>query len=91
MGSNTTYGSGDWCFGLPVNSHSAFNVVVPATYLNNEVGWYYGIANTEYKGDTSNITPLYASTSNASPIRSTVPFTWSTGDTIAINGTYESE
>jgi hypothetical protein len=89
MGTTTTYGSGNWRFGLPVNSQSAFNVVVPATYLQNGVAWYYGIANTEYIGQTSNITPLYGSTT-ATPLTLTNPFTWSNACTIAINGTYES-
>jgi len=89
MGTTTTYGSGNWRFGLPVNSQSDVNVVVPVTYLHNGVAWYYGIANTEYLGQTSNITPLYGSTT-ATPITSANPFTWSSGCTIAINGTYES-
>ena len=89
MGTTTTYGSGNWQFGLPINAQSGTNVVVPATYLNDGVGWYYGIANNGYLGGTSNITPLYGSTT-ATPITSTNPFTWGTSDTIAINGTYES-
>ena len=90
MGTTTTYGSGNWQFGLPINSQSGTNVVVPTTYLNDGVGWYYGIANNGYLGGTSNITPLYGSTT-VTPITPTDPFTWGSNDTIAINGTYESE
>lgn len=90
MGTTTTYGSGNWQFGLPINSQSGTNVVVPTTYLNDGVGWYYGIANNGYLGGTSNITPLYGSTT-VTPITPTNPFTWGSNDTIAINGTYESE
>lgn len=90
MGTTTTYGSGNWQFGLPINSQSGTNVVVPTTYSNVGVGWYYGIANNGYLGGTSNITPLYGSTT-VTPITPTNPFTWGSNDTIAINGTYESE
>ena len=89
MGTTTTYGSGNWQFGLPVDAQSGTNVVVPATYLHDGVGWYYGIANNGYLGGTSNITPLYGSTT-VIPITPTNPFTWGASDTIAINGTYES-
>jgi hypothetical protein len=86
MGSTTTYGSGTWHFGLPVSAQATNGVVCPATMLNNGTAWYTGAAFNEYQGTNSSVTVL----SGSSAVAPTVPFTWSSGCTLEINGSYES-
>ena len=94
IGSDTTKGTGQWRFTLPISAVSSTAVIAPSTYRNAS-SWWYGIANTEYDGSVSYVVPLCPLTSPsvtgaATTVDATHPFTWTTGDTLVINGTYQS-
>jgi hypothetical protein len=90
-GTTTTYGSGDWQFGLPANAVDSNSVLAPATYVNSASGiqWFNGIATNKYNQTNSNITATYGSTIMV-PLNETHPFSWTSNCAIVINGTYES-
>ena len=92
-GSTTTFGSGNWSFGLPKTAKNISNMV------------FFGIAHIR-KPATANyervarITPYISATtinafidptpgSNSLYINSTTPLTWGSGDTLDLEITYE--
>lgn len=91
MGSTTTYGSGTWLFGLPVQATSAptagniyGHAILFDTSGATRRGWMAfttaGVSNTAI-GDPAALTTL---------VNPTTPWTWANGDSIAIAGTYEA-
>ena len=90
MGSTTTYGSGAWYWSLPVQAS-------PSQPVSRAigVGWTYdaGVLTSMCEawlapaGSTSKVA-MYAA-AGASLMRSTVPFTWVTGDFLSWRVIYE--
>lgn len=91
MGTNTSYGTGDWYFGLPVNAYSADSIQCPVSLLDNNVRWYEGTLNGVYAGFTDKSVIMYTVSSGfAMGVNASNPFNWGTGDSITIAGSYES-
>ena len=87
--STTTYGSGTWRFSLPLAATSSRAVTVPALYLDNGTAYHAGQAITEFAGNTSFVSVLSGGSPMA-PVTATSPFTWVSGDSLTINGSYEA-
>lgn len=90
FGTTSTYGSGGLTFSLPVSStgtashcaaHSALDASASARY--------HGVTLINTATCTPYFTPAAAGGSDRTAI-STVPFTWTTSDTVTISGTYEA-
>lgn len=83
MGSTTTFGSGNWRFGLPgsdvAQGHQALSAVA-----FDATNFYIGVGDILDGNSFFNVRQDVGVTWNA-----TVPFTWGDGDTIAITGTIE--
>jgi len=93
MGSTTTYGSGNWSFGLPKTAKNTTGIS------------FYGVAHLRNSGTANyeriaQISPSISTTvinmftdptpgSNSANISATVPFTWGNGDALGIEITYE--
>ena len=96
IGTSPSFGTGVFKFGLPVTAVNSNTVVASATYLDNGVNWYFGVANTEYSGSASTVTALYTTgtvvtgATAAAAVDATRPFTWGDTDTLTISGTYQS-
>jgi hypothetical protein len=79
--------------GLPVTSVASPSIVANATYLDNGTSYYSGIANNEYNGSTTYVSPLCLLspvTGALTQVNATTPFTWTTSDTLTISGTYQA-
>lgn len=91
MGSTTTYGSSFWTFTLPASSNTVNPVNLPyGTASINDLSSgniYTAQAVMHNAGDVVLNLPGNPDTGPAS---ATVPFTFATGDTILISGTYEA-
>ena len=91
IGTSPSFGTGVFKISLPVAAINSNTVVASATYLDNGNGWYFGVANGEYSGSASTVTPLCTTaTTAAAAVDATHPFTWGNLDTLTINGTYQS-
>jgi hypothetical protein len=96
IGTSPSFGTGVFKISLPIEAINSNTVVASATYLDNSVAWYFGIANSEYSGSALTVTPLYTvnGTSGnpviAAAVDATNPFTWDNTDTLTISGTYQS-
>jgi len=91
-GSTTTGGSGAWMFGLPVTAYDA-NYQFPASILNNGLAWYGAVANGNYKNSTSHFSVIHqndTATTVWGGVTATAPFTFGTGDTLTVSGSYEA-
>ena len=91
-GSTTTGGSGAWMFGLPATAYDS-NYQFAASILNNGIAWYGAVGNGSYKGSTSYFTLIHqndTATTVWGGVSSTAPFTFGSGDTVTISGSYES-
>lgn len=89
IGSTTTYNAGTWRFGLPVtmvaNFSGAGDAIASATMYDLSLADRY--ARTVYSYSDTQVAVLSEA---GLAISSTVPFTWATGDTLSIVGTYEA-
>ena len=96
IGTSPSFGTGVFKFGLPVAAVNSNTVVASSTYLDNQVNWYFGVANSEYSGSASTVTALYTTgtvvtgATAAAAVDATRPFTWGDTDTLTISGTYQS-
>jgi hypothetical protein len=92
IGSSTTFGSGYWKLTLPFNAVNADSVLLKTIfYKSSGTTWYQGLSWTSYDGNTSYIVPLLdQGATGSAAITSIVPFTWATGDTLTITGSYEA-
>ena len=96
IGTSPSFGTGVFKFGLPVAAVNSNTVVASTTYLDNDVNWYFGVANSEYSGSASTVTALYTTgtvvtgATAAAAVDATRPFTWGATDTLTISGTYQS-
>ena len=91
IGTSPSFGTGVFKISLPVAAINSNTVVAAANYLDNGNGWYFGVANGEYSGSASTVTPLCTTaTTAAAAVDATHPFTWGNLDTLTINGTYQS-
>jgi hypothetical protein len=91
-GSTTTGGTGAWMFGLPVTAYND-NYQFAVSILNNGLAWYGAIGNGNYKGSTSYFTVIHqndTATTVWGGVSSTAPFTFGTGDTVTVSGSYEA-
>jgi hypothetical protein len=90
-GSSTTFGSGNWRFSLPVDAQASYSAILPTTFLDNSTAWYQGLSYTEYDGDASYVVPVWdKGATGSSAVNATTPYTWTTTDSLAISGSYES-
>lgn len=86
FGSTTTFGTGNYRFGLPVATNTDNNIGYYAQALDTMVAWYYN-AYGEGRSDAS--TTYFNLYTNANAIYGpTVPFTFGNGDGIWITGQY---
>ena len=96
IGTSPSFGTGVFKFGLPVAAINSNTVVASTTYFDNNVNWYFGVANSEYSGSASTVTALYTTgtvvtgATAAAAVDATRPFTWGNTDTLTISGTYQS-
>ena len=81
-GSTTTFGSGVWSFALPITNRSTLGVYGSARALDSGVSYYVGTAEI---GATLVAVTFDATSTQA---QSTVPFTWSTSDSLFLTVTY---
>jgi len=91
--SSSVSGSSGWRVGLPVTSVASPSVIANATYLDNGVAYYNGVANNEYNGSTTYVSPLClvtGVTGTLTQVGSTQPFTWGNQDSLLITGTYQA-
>jgi len=91
--SSSVSGSSGWRVGLPVTSVASPCVIANATYLDNGVAYYNGVANNEYNGSTTYVSPLCLVTpvtGTLTQVGSTQPFTWGNQDSLLITGTYQA-
>lgn len=85
MGSTTTFGTGDYRFGLPVAAQGDLIGTCHGHARDNDTGVRY-LLGTGFVSSTLLAAFVDVSTANFSP---TVPFTWATSDTLRIAGSYE--
>ena len=89
MGSTSTFGTGVWNFTLPsgLPAQSGSSVVMASVYEDiSGPAYNTGVVTNEYDASTALVTAL---THNAT-VSATVPFTWTTGDVLLFNGSYET-
>jgi ribosomal protein S8E len=79
-GSTTTFGTGTWTFALPFNASESH--ALTALMIDTGTAFYIGAA------ATSTGVVQIDSHGGSTPVASTVPFTWATGDVVIITGTY---
>jgi hypothetical protein len=90
MGSTTTYGTGNYYITLPVAANAGLSSEYPVAHLS----LVDASSGNRYMGhirlSTASVCGMEVSTSPASLVGATVPFTWAVGDTLMINFSYES-
>ena len=91
-GSSTTFGTGYWKFTLPVTALNSNVVILNTLFLQSPSTWYQGMSYTAYAGgDGTYVVPVLNQGATASAaVTSSVPFSWATGDTLTITGSYEA-
>lgn len=89
-GSTTTYGSGAWIFStLPVTPRTTRGIGLSTMYDSSSGTVYSGWC--QVRGDELVLRPTVPSITTAGAhngVAATVPFTWSTGDELVIEGRY---
>jgi hypothetical protein len=90
-GSTTTYGTGNWTITLPVadvGQRFSFSGIARDTSASAS----YPIAGERISSATLQLRAWPTSAAGAvfTNLSSTVPFTWATGDSFTLNGTYEA-
>lgn len=85
-GSTTTFGSGGWSFGLPVNSRSGIRPVGAAYARDSSAANPYYTISAVATG--TSLVPLGGS--GNSQISSSAPFTWASGDELHMSIRYEA-
>jgi len=91
-GTTTTGGSGAWMFGLPVTAYNA-NYQFPVSILNSGLAWYGAIANGNYKNSTSYFSIIHqndTATTVWGGVTAGAPFSFGSGDTLTVSGSYEA-
>lgn len=87
MGTTTTFGSGEWTFQLPSamdNMRPSHLVLGQALYEDFGNDFYVGIARMI---NGNNFIQMFAD-NNGSTVRSTVPYTWNSGDSLRMSLSY---
>lgn len=89
----STSGMGSTLFSLPVTAASyisaAKSMIGTATFHDTSTGFQYvGFSRLDTTTTARGVT--FSSSAGTTNISSTVPFTWATGDTLVIQGTYEA-
>jgi hypothetical protein len=88
MGSTTTLGSGQWRISLPFTAaQTRWRAQLDMQCAASPYGWTAVATSSTVLGLTA--APTTAGNSDRS-VSSTVPGTWTTGDTFTITGTYET-
>ena len=88
-GSTTTFGSGDWSFGLPIAMSSQYKGIVGVSYiLDSGTTWYGGYFPEGAVSGTLGTVRLRANSGVGASVTSTVPMTWAVNDAVTISGVY---
>lgn len=87
MGSTTTYGTGGWLLTLPVASAVGFNNVLDCSVLLHDTSAGARYMRSAY---LNSATQLALADDGGILVSGTAPFTWATGDSLSIAGSYEA-
>ena len=86
-GSTTTFGTNGWTLTLPTSPNTGVRWAFAGIAQDSSTGSIYAVT----AGGTSSTIGVYnAAASPLTGVTNTAPFTWATGDTLDVQGTYEA-
>jgi hypothetical protein len=86
-GSTTTFGTNGWTLTLPTSPNTGVRWAFAGIAQDSSTGSIYAMT----AGGTSSTIGVYnAAASPLTGVTNTAPFTWATGDTLDVQGTYEA-
>jgi len=90
MGSSTTFGSGNWHVTLPVTAVNTDAVILNTVFYQSSGSHFYQGMSWTVAYPTYVILVVNQGATESLGVTDTIPFTWASGDTLTITGSYEA-